>query len=270
MSDQQWALVTGASSGIGEAFARTLAARGRDVVLVARSADVLERLAGELREEHGVAALVLPRDLARPDAAARIAAALEEHRIEVDLLVNNAGIGGLERFDATPPERVTAQVHVNVTAATELIAALLPGMVARGGGAIVNIASLASFYPVPYMAVYSATKHYLLALGLSLREELRGTGVRVLTVCPGAVDTNFPTANGMVYDRERARRFFAPPSLVVDQSLAALDRDRGYVVPDRRNVVWAHLTPRRPRKLIARVVGRAARLIAERMDAERR
>ncbi len=184
------ALVTGASSGIGADLARELARDGHDLVLSARSVPPLQALAAEL-ESHGGKAIVVPADLGRAGAAAELASELETRGLDIDVLVNNAGLGAIGRFDQMDPQRVSDMLQVNVVALTELTRLLVPGMVARRRGKVLLVASTASFQPGPRMAVYFATKAYVLSFGEALAYELRGTGVTVTTVCPGATATNF-------------------------------------------------------------------------------
>ncbi|WP_100444130.1 SDR family NAD(P)-dependent oxidoreductase [Glycomyces xiaoerkulensis] len=264
MGERPWALVTGASSGIGEEFARQLAANGHDTVLVARRTERLEALAAELAERHGTEALVVTQDLSEPDAAERVAAAVDERGIAIEVLVNNAGTGRLGRADRIEAGFEHRELMVNVVAPTDLVNRYLPPMVERGGGAIVNVASLAGFQVLPYMAVYAAAKSYIVNYSLALWAELRGTGVKILAVCPGPVDTGFPAANRVRYNRRLLGWMLASPEKVVAQSLASLERNRGYVVPDRRTWFEAHLLPRRPRRLMARLVGRVMRYFVDR------
>ena len=184
------ALVTGASSGIGADLARELARDGHDLVLSARRIEPMQALAAEL-EGHGVGAVVIPADLSKPGAAAELADAVEGRGLQIDVLINNAGLGALGRFDQIDPLRISEMLQVNVVALTELTRRLLPGMVARRRGKIMLVASTASFQPGPRMAVYFATKAYVLSLGEALAYELRGTGVTVTTLCPGATATDF-------------------------------------------------------------------------------
>ncbi|WP_335988968.1 SDR family NAD(P)-dependent oxidoreductase [Glycomyces sp. MUSA5-2] len=256
-----WALVTGASSGIGAAFARQLAGRGMHVAVVARSRDRLEALAAELRESCGVEALVVAEDLAVPDAADRVAAAVAG--IEVEVLVNNAGIGTFGRDVSIGADYSRDTAMVNVVAVTGLVKRFLPGMVERGRGSVVNVASMAGFQAQPYMALYAATKAFVVNYSLGLWAETRGSGVKVLAVCPGPVDTGFPIANGIKYDRRRLGWLLADPEKIARQSLRALDRDKGYVVPDARNWPEAHLLPRRPRKLMTRLIGLVLKRFAD-------
>jgi short-subunit dehydrogenase len=184
------ALVTGASSGIGIELARELARDGHDLVLSARRAAPMHALAAELAA-YGADSVVIPADLSKPAAASELATAVETGGLQIDVLVNNAGLGGIGRFDQLDPARITEMLQVNVVALTELTRLLLPGMVARRRGKVMLVASTAGFQPGPRMAVYFATKAYVLSLGEALTYELRGTGVTVTTLCPGATATEF-------------------------------------------------------------------------------
>ncbi|MFF3490480.1 SDR family NAD(P)-dependent oxidoreductase [Streptomyces sp. NPDC002795] len=253
------ALITGASSGLGAEFAEQLAAQGRDVILVARSGDRLDALAERLVAEHGVRAHVLVQDLAEPDAARRVAAQLATRGLHVDLLVNNAGFGTCGRFEELSPARDHDQLMVNVVALVDLTHELLPGMVERGRGSVVNVASNAAFQPSPYFAVYGASKAFVLNFGLALRQEYRGRGIRVLTLCPGPVETAFFDTIGT---REAAvMGAMTTPEPVVRAALRALERDRGYVAPGLGNALAAHLTPRRPRTVVAAIAERVTRKV---------
>ena len=186
------ALVTGASSGIGESLARCFAQDGHDLILVARSADKLKALAATLSAELGVKAWVEPADLAQPDAAQRLAATLRRKRRRVDVLVNNAGVLEQGAFASMPAASHAQMIQLNVAGLTALLAELLPPMVARGSGRVLNVASIAAFQPIPSLATYAATKAYVLSLTESLSEELQGTGVTLTALCPGI------TATGML------------------------------------------------------------------------
>jgi hypothetical protein len=184
------ALVTGASSGIGADLARELAKDGYDLVLSARSTAPMQALAAELGA-CGASAVVVPGDLARPGAAAELAREIEDRGLEIDTLVNNAGLGAIGRFDQMDPERISEMLQVNIVALTELTRLLLPAMIVRRHGRVLLVASTASFQPGPRMAVYFATKAYVLSFGEALAYELRSTGITVTTLCPGATATNF-------------------------------------------------------------------------------
>jgi short-subunit dehydrogenase len=194
MTTTGWAVVTGASGGLGRGFATKLAADGMPLVLVARSAGVLHDLADELTERYGVEVEVLAADLADPGSRDRVVADLATRQVE--LLVNNAGFGTLSEFADSDPSRMAEEIGLNCVALSLLARAVVTGMVARGSGAIVNVASTASFQPIPGMGVYAATKAYVLNLSLAMWEELRPRGVSVLALCPGPTETNFFVAAG--------------------------------------------------------------------------
>lgn len=253
MSEELRALVTGASSGIGMAFARALRARGERLVLVARRRDRLERLAAELGGE-GQAAVVV-QDLAAAGAAARLLVEVRARGFAVDLLVNNAGVGHTSRFDRQPAELARAMVDLNVRALTELTRAVLPEMVARRRGRIVNVASNAAFQPIPYMAVYAATKAYVVSFTEALATELRGTGVRVQALCPGITATEFldvaQTHRGLLVTRMP----MMSAEDVVAASLRGLDLGRVRVIAGLANRILALVQSFVPRGIVRRVAG---------------
>jgi short-subunit dehydrogenase len=185
------ALITGASGGIGEALARLFAADGTDLILVARSADKLSALASELSQAHRVQATVLALDLSAPDAADRIVDQLSSRGVNIDILVNNAGFATYGNFIETSIEEEARMLQVNVVALTMLTKRLLPGMVQRRRGRILNVASTAGFLPGPLMAAYYASKAYVLSLSEALTNETAGTGVTVTCLCPGPTHTGF-------------------------------------------------------------------------------
>ncbi len=187
-------LVTGASSGIGLELARCFAADGCRLVLVARKGQVLEALATELRKAYKIQAQVITADLAHPETPPRLLAHLQSAGLKVDVLVNNAGFGAQGRFAELPLGRQLEMLQVNVTSLMHLTGLLLPGMIERRRGGILNVASTAAFQPGPGMAVYYATKAYVLSFSEALAEELTGTGVTITAVCPGPTTTNFGAA----------------------------------------------------------------------------
>jgi short-subunit dehydrogenase len=189
------ALVTGASSGIGADLARELARDGHDLVLAARTVAPMQTLAAEL-EAHGAKSVVMTADLSQPEGTAALVRGIESRGLRVDVLINNAGLGAVGRFDQADPLRVGQMLQVNIVALTELTRLLLPGMVARGRGKVMLVASTAAFQPGPGMAVYFATKAYVLSFGEAIAYELRGTGVTVTVLCPGPTATNFASAAG--------------------------------------------------------------------------
>jgi len=250
------ALVTGASSGIGEAFARELAARGMDLVLVARSEDKLRALAAELARGHGIRADVIASDLGREGAAVRLYHEVEGLGMRVDMLLNNAGFGAYGPFETLSPDRDHAEVMLNVTAVVDLTHAFLPAMAERGDGAVINVGSTAGFQPLPYMAVYGATKAFVLSFSEALWAEYRGRGVRVLALCPGATETPF---FGVVGAEEASVGRRRTPQQVVATGLRALERGRGSAIDGAFNY-WLAQTPRlTPRGLTALIGKRLMR-----------
>jgi uncharacterized protein len=251
------ALVTGASRGIGEAFARQLAVLGKDLVLVARDESKLQEIAAALSATHGVQVHVIASDLSQPGAAGRLWAETERLGVQVDLLVNNAGVGRRGEFATLDSDFQAAMVHLNVSAPVELTRLYLPGMRTRGHGGIINVASNAAFQPVPYMAVYSASKAFLLHFSEALAEEVGADGVRVMALCPGATDTAFWNVAGIWEDR---RGWMTSPEKVVSSGLRAFARRRAFFVPGLVYSLLAFAASRLgPRWLVRRIAGRLLR-----------
>jgi len=209
------ALVTGASSGIGESLADCFAKGGYNLVLVARSVDKLKELADRLSATYKVKVWVAPADLAQPDSARRLAAAMKRARRPIDVLVNNAGVLEHGSFIGIPAERHQALIDLNVSGLTAMLAHFVPPMVARGHGRILNVASIAAFQPVPSLATYAATKAYVLSLTESLAEELKGSGVTVTALCPGITATNMLDAA-----RKTSTHLEKLPAFVISQAEA--------------------------------------------------
>lgn len=243
------ALITGGSSGIGAEFARQLASKHYNLILVARSASRMQDLADQLRQTHGVDVHVIAQDLAVPNAATQVADELRARDLTVDLLINNAGFGTCGRFEDVAPTRDHEQLMVNIVALTDLTHTLIAPMLSRGHGAVINVASTAAFQPAPYLAVYSASKAFVLNFSLALWSEYRDRGIKVLALCPGPVETPFFDVIGTRKAAINGR--MNTPERVVSKALRALERNRGYVVPGASNFFGAHLQPRRPRKLVA-------------------
>ena len=224
------AVVTGASSGIGEQFARQLVARGYRVVVTARREDRLQKLCTELGgDKHAVA---VGADLAVAEDRDRLAARIEELGAQVDLLVNNAGLGIYTKFGAEGRDKELQMLRVDVEAVADLMLRYLPGMVERGRGAIINLSSVSGFQPAPYNAGYAAAKAYVLWLSEAVNAEVAGSGVTVTAVCPGPVPTEFQATNDADYLVNRLPAFAqVSAERVVADALKAADRGRGSVVP---------------------------------------
>lgn len=249
------ALVTGASAGLGAEFARQLAASGHDLILSARRTDRLDALAAELRTAHAVAVTVIAADLADPagpDALVAAVAAVAAAGLTVDLLVNNAGLGHRGAFATAPAAGQLATIDVNVRAAVALAHAVLPGMVARGHGGILTVASTAAFQPGPWMAVYYASKAFVLSFSEALHEEVKGNGVRVAALCPGPVDTEFAGLAGMT-DMAIFDKLATPADKVVRDGLAALAANRAVKVSGAVNAIAAGSVRFAPRSLVRRL-----------------
>jgi short-subunit dehydrogenase len=228
------ALVTGASAGIGAEIARELAARGHGVTLVARRLDRLEELADELESEHGVRAEALDCDLADPAARAALPRRVEELGFEVDVLVNNAGFGTAGPFHESDVEREVQLVRILVEAVVDLTGRFVPAMVARGRGAILNVASTAGFTPLPNMAGYGAAKAWARSFSAALHEELGPRGVAVTALCPGPVNTEFfEVAGPTPIEKLVPKPFWVDPDHVARTAVDALARNRAEVVPGR-------------------------------------
>ena len=254
-------LITGASAGIGAELAREFANHAHRLVLVARSKDKLDALAGELRAAHDTDSIVIAADLSTSDQLIGVIEQLREQDIDVDILVNNAGIIDIGPFADAPPEKLQQLIALNIAAATALTSLLLPAMIERKFGRILNVASLAGFQPVPSMSVYAASKAYILSLTESLAEELRGTGVKVTALCPGLTDTNMVTS---IKAQSRMTQWtpsflISDPKAVARQAYKALMAGQTILVPGLPNQVaaaWSQITPR---WLTRTVTGLAAR-----------
>jgi short-subunit dehydrogenase len=251
------ALVTGASAGIGRCLALESAAHGFDLVLVARSADKLEEVAEEAREHYGVQALVEPLDLLEPDAPQRLFDDLSARRIPVEVLVNDAGILQHGWFRDMPLERIFDMLHLNIRALTVLTRIFLDPMVEGGGGRILNVASVGGFFPSPSMAVYGATKAYIISLSEALAEELRHTGVTVTALCPGFTTTD------MIDEIEGAASLAeqVPRGIIMDPEAVARDGYRACMdgvpvrVPGVPNRFAVRILGWQPRGMVGSMLG---------------
>jgi len=243
------ALVTGASAGLGVEFARQLSKRGHRLVLVARRKERLEKLAKELGNARAVAI-----DLSKANAAAKLIVDLEEKGEVVDLLVNNAGFGLIGRFAELDAKRLRQMIDLNVGVLTDLCRAVAPGMIERESGGIINVASTAAFQPGPKMAVYFATKAFVLSFTEALHEELRPNGIKVSCLCPGPTHTEFGEVAGFggngMFDHVAMG-----PVEVVEKGLAGLDKNRAVVVPGWMNKVTAASNRFAPRSVVRKIAG---------------
>ncbi|MGL4306835.1 MAG: SDR family NAD(P)-dependent oxidoreductase [Mycobacteriaceae bacterium] len=247
------ALITGASTGIGLAFAKDLAGKGANLVIAARSQDKLEQIAADLQAQHGVKVTVLPCDLSLPGASEKLAKSVEAQNITVDILINNAGFGTHGRFAEGDLARMSEEVQLNCVALTELTGLFLPGMLNRNVGVIINVASTAGFQAIPYMAVYGATKAYVLSFTEALWGETQSTGVKVLALCPGATETPFFEIAGSEDAAVGPRRTV---DQVVKTAFTALERGKPSVVDGLRNAITARTTGFAPRRVVIGIAGK--------------
>ncbi len=252
---EKTALITGASSGIGYAFAHALASRHMHLILVARSEERLNALATELSNKFSVTTNVIAADLGKENAAQSVEQEVERRGLTIDLLVNNAGFANNGYFETIPAERDHQQVMVDVTTIVDMAHAFIPPMVARGEGAVINVASTAAFQPLPYMAVYGASKAFVLSFSQALYEEYRSRGIRVLALCPGATETPFFETAGDSASVGKRRT----PEQVVNTGLRALEQGRSVVIDGASNALTAQMPRLFPRQLVARIAGQMIR-----------
>jgi short-subunit dehydrogenase len=264
--DGSQALITGASSGIGREFARQLGGRASLVVLVARREERLREVRDELIAQNpSLRVEIHPSDLSQRAAVNDLLRWIEAQKLALDLLVNNAGLGDLGSFATADPERLETMMQVNMVALTQLTRALLPAMIERGRGGILNVSSSAGFLPMPNFAVYAATKAYVTSFSQGLRLEVRDAGVNVLALCPGPVRTEF----GEVARRSTGRTgpprpdfFYVPVEQVVAEGLRALDQNRPVLVPGylvRLSMFLVRHIPRPVLRLAGRVFAKGSR-----------
>src|SRR5882672_10398901 len=256
-------LITGASSGIGEAFARKLAARGHNLLLVARSEDKLITLCNELGRARSIRAQYVAIDLTEPEAPARLFEETKTRDLQIDFLINNAGFGSLGDFAKLDLAHELKMIDLNVRALVELTHRFLAPMRERKGGAIINVASTAAFQPVPFMATYAATKAFVLSFSEALWEENRQYGIKVMALCPGVTDTNFfEAARG----HKPPARVSQTPEEVVDAALRGLARGKSHVISGWTNFLMTQSERLAPRSLITRVAGRMMRSQQEKQE----
>ena len=248
------ALITGASGGIGEELAHLLAAAHIDVVLVARSRDKLAALAVDLVRSHGVQAHVIAQDLALPSAPEAIVQDLAARGLPVDILINNAGFGTYGLFAGTPAEEEARLIQVNITALTMLTKLLLPPMLQRRHGRILNVASTAAFQPGPLMAVYYASKAYVLSFSEALSNETSGTGVTVTCLCPGPTRTGFQERAGMQESRLLSTLAVASAAEVARAGFDGMMAGQAIVVPGVVNRIGVQAIRVTPRAIVRRMI----------------
>ncbi len=254
MTQTSYALVTGGSRGLGKYFARALAARQQNLVLIARDGDRLTTLAVELEKTHGIRAETLALDLASPGAGGRLAQQLKERGLKIDLLVNNAGFGDQGEFLKLSLARQLEMISLQNATVVELTYNLLPAMIEQRRGGIINVSSMAGFQPIPYATIYSATKSFLTTFSLALEAEMRRYKVAVVTVCPGRLRAD-------PEEPEEAERKKVPGGEqthedVIRLALRRLDRGGGLVIPGAMNKFAALAVAFAPRSRVARIIGK--------------
>lgn len=257
---REQALVTGASSGIGEVIARQLAQRGYDLVLVARSKDKLEALATRLAADYGVETNVFPADLSKPDAAAKLVAAVAKAGLDIDMLVNNAGVLEFGSFHETDKGKIDNILALNVQGLTSLLHAVLPQMVARGCGRVMNLSSISAFWPIPDLSTYAASKAYVLHLTESLSEEYKDKGITFTAVCPSMTETP------MVADVRNEGGVTMPAMLIGDvedvarDAIDACEKGQVVLVPGTANRLAVEASRVQPKWLLRSLIGGVTRL----------
>ena len=242
-------LITGASAGIGAELAREFARHGHRLTLVARRRDKLTELAAELEREHAVDVRLVMQDLAKPTGPGAVVKAAHAEGDDIGILVNNAGVIDVGAFASSSTDKIVGMLNLNVRALTELTSLLLPSMVERRFGRVLNVASLAAFQPVPSMAAYAASKAYVLALSEALHEELRGSGVKVTALCPGITETNMAEEikAGSAAAAKLPKQLVSDPVDVAREAYQAVLKGQAVLVPGLPNQItaaWAQVTPR--------------------------
>ncbi|KAB8126119.1 SDR family oxidoreductase [Gracilibacillus oryzae] len=247
----RWALITGASSGIGEVFAHELARKGSNLILTARTESKLHDLARKLIQTYGIKTQVIVSDLSQAGSSAEIYQACREQGRSVDLLINNAGFATHGLFEEQSLDRNHDQIMLNVMALVELTHLFLPEMLKKRYGAVINVASTAAFQPDPYMAVYGATKAFVLSFTQALWEENRKRGVQFLALCPGSTETSFFDAAGT---NDAVIGKMDSPEHVVDIALHSLGTSRSYVVAGHMNYIVSQINRFVPKKVMLKAV----------------
>lgn len=248
------ALITGASSGIGEEFARRLAAEGHNLVLVARSEKALHELCDELMLKHKIIAHYIVADLMEPDSDARVFEETNKHGFEIDWLINNAGFGAYGDFSNVDLDKQKEMIDLNIRSLIAITHRYLPAMRERQRGTIINVSSAAGFQPLPYMAVYAATKSFVTSFSEAIAEENREYGVQVMALCPGSTKTNFFKAASM--DNPIHAKGQQTVDEVVETALRGVRQGRTRIISGLTNHVTAMVVGFVPNKLITRIMGR--------------
>lgn len=249
-------LITGASSGIGEAFARKLAEQGHNLLLVARSEEKLMMVCNEAGRSQSIRAEYVAIDISKPDAPLRLFEETQKRGLEIDLLINNAGFGSMGDLARLDLNRELNMIDLNIRALAELTHRFIQPMREKKSGAIINVASTAGFQPVPFMATYAATKAFVLSFSEALWEENRPYGIKVMALCPGVTDTNFFEASSMLRPPVRTSQ---TSEEVVDVALRALGRGKSSVISGWTNRLMVQSERLAPRKLILRAAGAVLR-----------
>jgi len=246
-------LITGASTGIGAEFARQYAAKGKALILVARSQDKLHALAKQLQQTCGVEVKVFAQDLSQPNAAEQVFEFCKSQHAQVELLINNAGVGLANKFQHQQLSEIESMIRLNILATVKLTHLFLPDFLSRKSGGVINVASIAAFQGTPNMCVYAATKAFVLSFSEALAEELRGTGVRVMALCPGGTITSFFENAG--YKQERFKLPLQTPEMVVRTGILAMERGKVSAVSGWLNKLLVFTERFTPRWLNTRLAG---------------
>jgi uncharacterized protein len=253
-ANRKTALITGASGGIGEALARTLAQHGYNLILVARTMSKLEALGAELIAKNGVEAVSIASDLSAFDASEKLIADLETRGLNVDVLVNNAGFGEYGEFATGDPIKQQQMISLNILTLTMLTRHVLPKMLERKFGRVMNVASTAAFMPGPLMSVYYASKAYVLSFSEALSEELLGSGVTVTALCPGPTESDFQARAAMEDSKLFKGKTLMTSREVAEQGVAALERGQRVIIPGLMNQIQAQASRFLPRAIVPGIV----------------
>lgn len=250
MFESKTALITGASSGIGEVFAHEFAKRGCNLVLVARSKEKLAYLAGKLESKHKIKVLNLPMDLTSSDAVDSIKREVKMRELSIDILVNNAGAGTFGSFHEINSSRILREIQLNIIALTELTKVFLAPMIQNQDGIIINVASMTAFQPAPYMAVYGATKSYVLSFTQALAAENKEVGIRFLALCPGETKSSFHVSSGS--DHLKGNRM--EPIDAVNAAFKGIEKGTSYQIVGKANYLLSVVSRLLPRKVVLNIV----------------